>query len=154
MDSQMDSQAENPEPVYLVNQVSPESEGAATTALWLEIIFGIFSLLGVGHVYSGRTWLGIALMVGWWVYIAVAGFLSTITLGLGACLFVPLYIAVPIISGIQARTYMQKTNGKGHWLPVGLVAGGGCILMIAVVVVVTLAALGIFAIAGSQYNTR
>ena len=148
----MDPQPDNQEPDYMVKQIPPETEGAATTALWLEIIFGIFSLLGVGHVYSGRTWLGIALMIGWWVYIVVAGFLSTITLGFGACLFVPLYIAGPIISGIQARTYMQKTNGKGNWLPVGLVAGGGCLLMI--IIVVTLGALGVFAIVASQYSTR
>lgn len=60
----MEIQPENQKPVYVVRQSSPETEGAATTALWLEIIFGLFSLLGIGHVYSGRTALGIALMIG------------------------------------------------------------------------------------------
>src|SRR4030043_40304 len=109
----MDNQPESPQSVYLPRQVSPETEGTATTALWLEIIFGIFSLLGIGHVYSGRTWLGLALMLGWWCYIFEAGVLSTITLGIGACLFVPIYFAVPIISGLQARLHMEKTGEKG-----------------------------------------
>jgi hypothetical protein len=143
---------DNQESAYLVKRASPETEGAATTSLWLEIIFGIFSLLGIGHVYSGRTLLGILLMVGWWVYILVAGVISTITLGLGACVFVPIYLAVPIISGIQARTYTLKTNGKGNWLNVAFVAGGGCLLVI--ITLGALAVLGIFIAVVSQYNTR
>lgn len=126
----MEIQPENQKPVYVVRQSSPETEGAATTALWLEIIFGLFSLLGIGHVYSGRTALGIALMIGWWVYIAIATVISIITLGFGACLFAPLYLAVPIISGVQARTYTQRVGGQGSWQSVGLVAGGGCLLVI------------------------
>ena len=49
--------------VYYAKQISPEIEGASTTALWLEIVFGLFSLLGIGHVYTGRIWLGIALLI-------------------------------------------------------------------------------------------
>lgn len=148
----MTTQPDNLKPVYLVKQVSPETEGAATTSLWLEIIFGLFSLLGLGHVYSGRTWLGIALMIGWWIYIAIASFFSTITAGLGLCLFVPIYVAVPIISGIQARMYTQKTAGKGNWLSVALVGGGGCLLVIIFLGVMI--ALGVFAVLVSQAQNR
>ena len=146
----MNIQPDNQNPVYVVRQSSPETEGAATTAMWLEIIFGIFSLLGIGHVYSGRIALGIALMIGWWAYITVATFISLITLGFGACLFVPLYFAVPIISGIQARTYTQRVGGKGSWQSVGLVAGSGCLLV--VLSIVALFAFGIFANLLSQFN--
>jgi hypothetical protein len=147
----MDSQVSNQGPVYVVKQITPETEGAATTSLWLEIIFGLFSLLGIGHVYSGRTVLGIALMIGWWVYIFVAGVLSTVTLGLGACVFVPIYIAVPIISGIQARTYMHKTGEKGHWGAVAIVAGAGIILTILFLAVIGLGIFAIFATQRSSY---
>ena len=148
----MTTQPDNLQPFYLVKQVSPETEGAATTSLWLEIIFGLFSLLGLGHVYSGRTWLGIALMIGWWIYIAIASFFSTITAGLGLCLFVPIYIAVPIISGIQARMYTQKTAAKGNWLNTVLVGGGGCLLV--VVFIGAMIAVGIFAFLVSQPQNR
>lgn len=142
----MNDGLQNQQPVYVVKQVSPETEGAATTALWLEIIFGFFSLLGIGHVYTGRIGLGIILMVGWWMFIAIAGFISTITLGIAACLFVPLYIAVPIISGIQARTFIQKKDGSGSWSSVAGVAGGGCLLVIIAIVILTVS-LGVL---GSQ----
>jgi hypothetical protein len=148
----MTTQPDNQQPIYMVRQVPPETEGAATTSLWLEIIFGIFSLLGIGHVYSGRTLLGIILMVGWWIYIAFAGFISVITLGFGACVFVPIYVAVPIISGIQARTYTQKTGGKGSWKSVALVGGGGCLVVI--IIIVALVALGIFSTLLAQNNSR
>ena len=147
----MEIQPESQKPVYVVLESSPEIEGAATTALWLEIIFGIFSLLGIGHVYSGRTALGIALMIGWWVYIAVATVISLITLGFCAFLFAPLYLAVPVISGIQARTYIQRVGGKGSWQSVGLVAGGGCLLVI-LLLFAALFASGIFSSMHSQIN--
>ncbi len=137
-------------PQYVVKQISPETEGAATTALVLEIIFGLFSLLGIGHVYGGRTVLGIGLMIGWWAFIALASFVSTITLGFAACLFVPLYIAVPIISGIQARTHLRAQGGSGSWQSVGLVAGGGCLLVIVSTVLIFVFIIGLGALAGSQ----
>ncbi|OGU55123.1 MAG: hypothetical protein A2V66_17540 [Ignavibacteria bacterium RBG_13_36_8] len=130
------------QPIYIVKQLNPETEGAGTTALWLEIIFGIFSLLGVGHVYSGRILLGIILMVGWWIYITITALFSSFTLGIGACLCIPLYFVVPIISGIQARTYIQKTSGRGSWKSVGFVAGGGCLLVIIAIIVITIILFG------------
>ena len=102
------SEENNNQPVYIANQASPETEGAAATAMWLETIFGFFSLLGIGHVYTGRVGLGVGLTILWWIYIAISWVVSTMTLGFAACLFVPLFIAIPIISGIQARTYMRK----------------------------------------------
>ena len=148
----MNGGLQNQQPVYVVRQASPETEGAATTALWLEIIFGLFSLLGVGHVYTGRIGLGIILMVGWWMFMALAGFVSTITLGITACLFGPLYIAGPIISGIQARTFMQKKGGGGSWSSVAGVAGVGCLLVIAAatILLVSFGALGVLVLSPTR----
>ena len=120
----------NPGQMYVTPQIPPDVQGASTTALILEIIFGFFGLLGIGHVYSGRAALGILLMVGWWIFIGVGAFISSLTLGIGACLFGPLFIAGPIISGIQARTHVQREMTTGNWSPVVLVAGGGCLLVI------------------------
>lgn len=133
----MNHQPENQKPVYVAGQSSPETEGAASIAMWLEIVFGIFSILGIGHVYSGRIALGIALMFGWWAFIAIAAFIISITFGLGACIFVPLFLVVPIISGIQARTYIQRTGGSGSWQSVGLATGGGCLLIIVAMIVLS-----------------
>jgi hypothetical protein len=132
----MNNQPQFVQPIYIVNQTSHETEGASTTALWLEIIFGLFSLLGIGQVYSGRVILGICMMIGWWIYIAIASILSALTWGICACLFVPIYLSVPIISGIQARTYVKTTGGKGSWKSVGLVAGGGCLVVIISIIII------------------
>src|SRR5215510_7859831 len=99
----MDTQSENQKPVDLVKQSSPETEGAATTALLLEMIFGFFGLLGMGHIYSGRTALGIALMIGWWVYIGISIFVSWTIFGLFLLICGSFGLGLPIISGIQAR---------------------------------------------------
>jgi hypothetical protein len=131
---------------YLTPQLSADVQGASTTALILEIIFGFFGLLGVGHVYSGRTALGILLMIGWWVMIGVGAFISTLTMGLTACLFGPLYLAGPIISGIQARTHVQREMTTGNWPGVALVAGGGCLLVVITLVIIGILSFGLLSI--------
>jgi hypothetical protein len=125
----MTASPSNPSSEPAAAPLSPEVQSAATTALILEIVFGLFSLFGIGHVYSGRLGLGLALMVGWWVYIAAAGFISTLTGGLAGCLAVPIYIAAPIFSGIQASAYVKKVGATGSWRSVAFVAGGGCLLI-------------------------
>ncbi len=125
----MSASSSNPATAPAAAPVSPEVQTAATTALILEIVFGLFSLFGIGHVYSGRLGLGLALMVGWWIYIALAGFISTLTGGLAGCLAVPIYLAAPIFSGIQASAHVKRTQATGSWKSVGLVAGAGCLLV-------------------------
>jgi hypothetical protein len=130
---------------YIVKEISPEVEGAATISMVLEIIFGLFGVLGIGHVYTGRVALGILLMILWWVYIASATIISVFTLGIAACVFVPLYIAIPIISGIQARTYMLKSRGTGSWLSVIITGGIGCfsIIMLSLIALVGISILSV-----------
>lgn len=59
-------------PVHATQQMPYQTESAASKALLLEIILGIFGFLGMGHVYAGRLAVGIAAMVAWWVYIVIA----------------------------------------------------------------------------------
>jgi len=115
---------------YVGKGSSAEVEGASNVALVLEIVFGFFGLLGIGHVYTNRIALGIGLLIGWWIYIIVAVFIATLTLGFGLCLLVPIYIAGPIISGIQARAYAKRADETGNWGVVAGVAGGGCLIVI------------------------
>lgn len=133
--------------MYISQPLPPDVQGASTTALWLEIIFGFFGLLGVGHAYSGRLLLGVLLLIGWWIYIGVSAFLISLSLGIAACLFGPLYIAAPIISGTQARTFVQREFRTGSWTNVIGLAGGGCVLMIVIaVILVFVVGIGIFSI--------
>lgn len=129
-----------------VKQTSPEVDGASNIALVLEIVFGFFGLLGIGHVYTNRVPIGIGLLIGWWVYILMAVLISSLTLGFALCLFVPIYIAVPIISGIQARAYAKSAGETGNWGIVAGVAGGGCLFIIAINVLIILVLGGLTAL--------
>lgn len=82
------------------------ADNRAQNALIIEIAAGILGFLGIGHMYGGRTGLGVALLIGWWVGIAVLTAIATT--GIGACLSLPLWIAVPVFSGIQARDYVRN----------------------------------------------
>jgi hypothetical protein len=131
--------------MYMSQPLPPDVQGASTTALWLEIVFGFFGLLGVGHAYTGRLLLGALLMIGWWVFVGLGAFITSLTFGIAACLFGPLYIAAPIISGIQARTYVQREYSTGSWPSVIGLAGGGCLLMVVItVILVFVVGIGIF----------
>ncbi|MGI8588929.1 MAG: hypothetical protein ACR2M0_14785 [Chloroflexia bacterium] len=81
------------------------------TAVAIEIIGGLFGLLGLGHIYAGRTQQGIMLLVGWWVAIAVVFFfllpiIGILTLGIGCCLYPVVWLGGPIISGLWLRSLM------------------------------------------------
>lgn len=129
----------------------PEVSRAATIALVLEIVFGLFGILGVGHAYSGRLLVAVGLLVGWWLYILVAAAISAVGLGIPACLALPIYIAVPIVSGLYARSSVLRTQTTGSWGSVAAVAGAGCLVVIVVVVLVLLGLLGL---AGWLTNLR
>ena len=82
--------------------------------------------------------MGILAMVGWWLFIGFGGFISTITAGIAACFFVPIFIIVPIYSGLEVRKHVLRTGGTGSCLPVILIGGGGCAMMIGIIIVIPL----------------
>lgn len=108
----------------------PEVERAANIALALEIIFGLFGILGVGHAFTGRTSLAIKLFAGWLVYGLVAIPMLMLTAGFALCLTAPISIAVPVITGIQARTYVKQTGSTGQWSSVAKFVGGALLIFV------------------------
>ena len=95
-------------PPYVPPAVTP---GAATaqqrdpqTAMILEVIAGLFGFLGIGHFYAGRTNTGLALLIGWWVFLGVEVMLMAVLIG---CLLLPLNVIVPIVSGLWVRNELQ-----------------------------------------------
>ena len=89
-------------------KISDALENRARNAMIIEIIGGICGLLGIGHLYSGNTQLGIILLIGWLVgSVILFGLAAT---GVGLCLALPLWLAVPVFSGIKARDYVRAQN--------------------------------------------
>ena len=53
---------------------------------------------------DGRTNTGLALLIGWWVFLGVEVMLMAVLIG---CLLLPLNVIVPIVSGIWVRNELQ-----------------------------------------------
>ncbi len=64
-----------------------------TTAIVLEAVLSVFGLYGIGWLYRGRTGIGVALLIGGFVWVAVAIVIIILTFGFGALCFGPLHIA-------------------------------------------------------------
>jgi len=107
-------------------------ETAGWIALALETIFGWFGILGIGHAYAGRLARGVVLLIAWWLGLALLAALSVVTLGLLACLAVPVWLAVPVISGLQARRTVLSEGGRGSWATVLGLGGLGCLGVLTV----------------------
>jgi|GEM_PF-4535386 len=80
-----------------------------TTALLLELI-GYVGILGIGHIYAGRTNRGIALLIGWILYLSVSGVLTLMCVGCAMLLIWPL---VPIGSGLWIKNDLEKERAMG-----------------------------------------
>ncbi len=74
-------------------------------AALIEIIGGYFGLLGLGWMYGGDFFRGILLLVGYWIFLALVAALISFSLGCLGFIFAPIYIAVPIISGIKVYQF-------------------------------------------------
>jgi hypothetical protein len=74
-------------------------------AVALELIGGYLGLLGLGWIYAGDVLRGILVLVGYLILLSIAGTLTALTLGLLGLIFVPIYIAVPIISAIKVYQF-------------------------------------------------
>lgn len=129
-----------------------ETQTAGNTAMILEIVFGLFGQLGIGHVYTGRLGLGIGLLLGWWVYIAIAATITTATVGFAGCIFVPIGIIVPIISGLQAKKHMLEKGGDGDWGKVAIVGIGGCVSFLVISLILIFVVFGGLAAFWSSFN--
>lgn len=80
-----------------------------TIALLLELI-GYAGVLGIGHIYAGRTNRGIALLAGWLVYIIAASILTFVCIG---CVMFIVWPFVPILSGLWIKNDLDKERMLG-----------------------------------------
>ncbi len=109
--------AQPPAPVYgqppPINYQYQQQIGVAgvptrnpTVALLLELL-GYVGFLGIGHLYAGRTARGIAMLIGWWVYLIVSSILVIVLIGF--CLLL-VGLVVPILSGLWIKRDLERDN--------------------------------------------
>lgn len=122
-------------------------------ALVLEAIFGWFGILGVGQAYVGRLALGIGLFLGWLLVLGVLVALSVVTFGIVACLMVPVWVAVPVVSGLLARRYALAYQLTGSWGRALAYGGIGCLGLILLMCVGAALVTAIFGSIGALVGT-
>ncbi|HEY0068885.1 MAG TPA: zinc-ribbon domain-containing protein [Chloroflexia bacterium] len=93
---------------YAPGQYAAQPPRDSTLALLLELI-GYVGVLGIGHIYAGRTTRGVSLLVGWLFYGAIIFVLFFTLIGAPiACLMALIWPVVPILSGIWAKVDLDK----------------------------------------------
>jgi hypothetical protein len=91
---------------------APPAAKDANTAFLLELIGGLFGLLGIGYLYVGRTQDGIIRLIAWIAWIAIAWIgISLLSLVLVGILCIPvqiiIQIGIPIWSALSLKNNMM-----------------------------------------------
>jgi TM2 domain-containing membrane protein YozV len=80
------------------------------TAFVIELVGGIFGLLGLGYMYIGRTEDGVIRLIAWLVYNVVAWivifFLTAFVIG---CFCIPVQIAIQVGVSIWSATTLKNS---------------------------------------------
>ncbi len=83
------------------------SNNKALVSAIIELIGGYFGFLGLGWIYGADFIRGVLLLIGYFIFLAVAATLTALTLGLLGLIFVPIYLAAPIISAIKVYQFIN-----------------------------------------------
>ena len=81
------------------------SNNKPAIAAVLELGGGYFGLMGLGWLYAGDILRGLLLLIGYPLFLAVAGFLIAISFGCLVFIFAPLYLAIPIVSAVKVYEF-------------------------------------------------
>jgi hypothetical protein len=97
-------------PTVQPNYSQPVGVGAATApkdptvGLLLELL-GYIGILGIGHIWAGKTTRGIVLLVGWVFYFGISWVLTIFLIG---CVMLLAWPFIPIASGLYLKNEMEK----------------------------------------------
>jgi hypothetical protein len=86
---------------------APRPPKDKSIALILEILPGLFGLLGIGWIYSGNTTTGVLWLIGFLVWTIVATVISVATVGIGIICWLPISIGLIAISAISLNNYTK-----------------------------------------------
>lgn len=91
-----------------------KSDSTDSVSMIVEILFGLFGVLGIGWLYAGNVGTGVVALIGYLVLIFIEGVGIALTSGLAACLVVPVNLAIIVISGFKVRDYVRNTGAGGN----------------------------------------
>ena len=108
------------------DQMTPvRSDSSDTIAMIIEIVFGLFGILGMGWLYAGNLAMAIGAFIGFVILVFIELAIITVTAGLAVCLIAPLNLVITIVSGLRARDYVRSSGTRGSIvnLIIGIIAG-------------------------------
>ena len=125
-----------------------ELDRVASNTRILEVVFGLFGGFGLGWLYAGNYGVAIALLIFSVFYSVIGWSIITLSIGICACIYLPISLAIAFLSGNNARAWAMKNRANGSIIRVIV----GFIILIVVVIVLVIT-IGV-AIAGfaSQIN--
>jgi hypothetical protein len=99
-----------PPPAYAAGSTAYPSTPAKdrTIALVIEVIGGLFGLLGIGWLYAGNTTAGILWLAGMLIGTCLAVTLDIITAGFFVCVHIPLWLAAIGVSAYLLYNYTRQ----------------------------------------------
>lgn len=94
-------------------QLAEERERRANIAMIIEVLGGLFGLLGLGYLYAGEAGKGLFRLVSWIIVVGlmwtVVAFLAAIVVGVCLIPFaLAAQIAVPIWSGLRVKALIMS----------------------------------------------
>lgn len=85
------------------------------TAFLLELILGLFGILGIGYLYIGRNEDGLIRLIGWLVYMFVAwGVIVALSIVVVGLCLIPFQIAIQIGVPVWSAIYLRKQLESGE----------------------------------------
>lgn len=129
-----------PQPYY----PPPPPDNTDTVALILEIVFGLFGIMGMGWLYAGNILTAVLVFIGFMIFVLVEAALIALTGGICGCLALPVNIGIAVFSATRVREYVRRTRARGAILYVVIAGIIGLVLVVGLVVglVMLLVALG------------
>jgi hypothetical protein len=79
-----------------------------SVALILEILPGLFGLLGFGWIYAGNLGVGLAWLVGMLIWTGIAAVIAIFSVGISLICTLPVSIAMIVISAVTLNNYTRK----------------------------------------------
>jgi hypothetical protein len=77
-------------------------------ALILEIVGGLFGFIGIGWIYAGQMGMGLAFLIGNWMFICFQAVLAAVTAGFSLCVTLPIEIAVVAVSAVMLNNHTKQ----------------------------------------------
>ena len=136
------------------SDLSTRGDSTDTIAMVVEIVFGLFGIMGMGWVYVGRLGTGIGLFAGWLIAVLTTTVLVTVLtafLGVGCLvILVPMQLVIAIVSSLRVRDYVRKTGATGSVGNLIIAAVIGAVLLCLALAIPLFALGGLATLGGAQ----